>query len=361
MVITHAPSAGEPAPWFARPDIGAFDEMAGRYIVLFFFGTAGRSDVATALAEFERRSDLFDGEHAAFLGISNDPDDRDLGRVGQTRPGQRYLWDFDVVLTGLYGVAERGAAGAVPAAIRPTAFVISPILQIIEVLPLGEPAALVRRVTALLREASAMGPDRPAEANAPVLLVPQIFDPALCRELIGLHGTTAGREGGITVERDGKAVFHVDHSFKRRFDCEITDEAARHRIGELIGRRLAPMVDRAFQFRATRLERFLIGCYDAATGGYFRPHRDNTTRSTAHRRFALTVNLNAEDYEGGDLRFPEFGQRTYRAPTGGAIVFSCGLLHEAMPVTQGRRYAFLPFLYDEAAEQVRVANQKLVV
>ena len=38
------------------------------------------------------------------------------------------------------------------------------------------------------------------------------------------------------------------------------------------------------------------------------------------------------------------------------MVFSCSLLHEARPVTSGRRYAFLPFLYDEAAARVRLAN-----
>jgi hypothetical protein len=32
------------------------------------------------------------------------------------------------------------------------------------------------------------------------------------------------------------------------------------------------------------------------------------------------------------------------------------LLHEARPVTAGRRYAFLPFLYDEAAARLRLAN-----
>ncbi len=78
--------------------------------------------------------------------------------------------------------------------------------------------------------------------------------------------------------------------------------------------------------------------------------------TTAHRSFAVTSNLNAEEYEGGDLRFPEFGDRTYRAPTGGAVVFSCSLLHEATPVTKGKRYAFLPFLYDEEAKVIREAN-----
>jgi len=82
----------------------------------------------------------------------------------------------------------------------------------------------------------------------------------------------------------------------------------------------------------------------------FFAHRDNTTKGAAHRRFAVTINLNAEQYEGDDLRFPEFGFRTYRAPTGRA---SCSLLHEALPVTGGKRYAFLPFLYDEAAAKVR--------
>jgi predicted 2-oxoglutarate/Fe(II)-dependent dioxygenase YbiX len=104
------------------------------------------------------------------------------------------------------------------------------------------------------------------------------------------------------------------------------------------------------------MERYLVACYDAAHGGHFRAHRDNTTKGTAHRRFAVTINLNADEFGGGELRFPEFGPRSYRAPTGGAVVFSCSLLHEALPVTSGRRYAFLPFLYDEAAARVRVAN-----
>jgi predicted 2-oxoglutarate/Fe(II)-dependent dioxygenase YbiX len=103
-----------------------------------------------------------------------------------------------------------------------------------------------------------------------------------------------------------------------------------------------------------------VACYDAAEGGFFRAHRDNTTKGTAHRRFAVTINLNPEAYEGGDLVFPEFGSRTYRAPKGGAVVFSCSLLHAAMPVTAVRRYAFLPFLYDDAAAALREENLRYV-
>src|SRR6201999_1380644 len=118
----------------------------------------------------------------------------------------------------------------------------------------------------------------------------------------------------------------------------------------------APAILKVHQFKATRMERYIVSCYAAEDGGHFRPHRDNTTKGTAHRRFAVTINLNAEDYDGGDLRFPEYGEGRYRAPTGGAVVFACSVLHEACPVTRGRRYAFLPFLFDAAGETLRLAN-----
>ena len=60
--------------------------------------------------------------------------------------------------------------------------------------------------------------------------------------------------------------------------------------------------------------------------------------------------------KGGDLVFPEFGRRRYRVPMGGAVVFSCGALHQIMPVTKGRRFAFLAFLYGEADAALREAN-----
>jgi predicted 2-oxoglutarate/Fe(II)-dependent dioxygenase YbiX len=85
------------------------------------------------------------------------------------------------------------------------------------------------------------------------------------------------------------------------------------------------------------------------------PRRDNTTRGTAHRRFALSVNLN-DGFDGGELCLPEYGSRTYKPPAGCAVVFSGALLHQVTPVRSGRRYAFLPFLYDEAAAALREQN-----
>jgi predicted 2-oxoglutarate/Fe(II)-dependent dioxygenase YbiX len=102
----------------------------------------------------------------------------------------------------------------------------------------------------------------------------------------------------------------------------------------------------------TRREDFRIACYDASRGGYFRPHRDNTTDGTAHRRFAMSLLLN-NDYDGGFFRFPEYGKHTFRPEAGGAVIFSCSLLHEATDVTAGRRFVLLSFLYGETEAKAR--------
>lgn len=232
---------------------------------------------------------------------------------------------------------------------------IDPSLRALAFWPLSESAA------ALAALAQTPPPDQHAGAalNAPVLLAPRIFEPEFCKVLIDYYNARGGEPSGVTVESEaGKTFVKLDDAFKRRADVLIEDaklrEAAMHRIYW----RLAPDIEKAFMWRPTRMERYLVACYDAQSGGFFKPHRDNTTAGTAHRRFAVTINLNAGEYEGGDLRFPEFGSRTYRAPTGGAVVFACSLLHEATPVTRGKRYAFLPFLYDDAAAKIREANNQ---
>ena len=108
------------------------------------------------------------------------------------------------------------------------------------------------------------------------------------------------------------------------------------------------------------MDRYIVACYDSAIGGHFYRHRDNVNAGAQHRRFAVTINLN-KDYDGCDLVFPEFGRRVYRAPHGGAVVFSCGALHQVTPMTRGRRYAFLAFLYGEADAALREKNNAKIV
>jgi len=205
-----------------------------------------------------------------------------------------------------------------------------------------------------LRAAVAAAAAAPAgEAPAPVLTVPGVLDDARCDALIRAWAADNDDSGMLRVV-DGRPVLVADPSAKKRRDHSLADPALAGGVAAALERRVLPEIRRAFHYPVTRFERFKVVCYDAASGGYFRRHRDNTTPDAAHRRFALTLNLNTGDYEGGDLVFPEYGPERHAPPRGGALVFSCSLLHEATDVTRGRRFALLTFLYgDDTARRAR--------
>ena len=353
------PPAHEPAPLFIcaasnNPRFN-FSTVGGRYVMLTFFGSAAAPGMDRVLADAAAATDVFDDVQASFFGISIDPDDQALERVKQIG-GCRYFWDFEQEVSRLYGAidGETGEDGAVD--FKPVSILIDPMMRVLGNQPIDDPATHMPRMLEFMRRLPRIGQPAPAQPQAPVLVVPRIFEPELCKKLIELYEANGGEESGFMREVDGKTVAMIDHGHKRRRDYAIEDRQLIQAIQGRIRRRLTPEIKKAFQFDVTRMERYIVVCYDAEEGGYFRPHRDNTTKGTAHRRFAVTLNLNAEDYEGGQLRFPEFGPQLYKAPTGGAVVFSCSLLHEAMPVTKGKRYVFLPFLYDDAAAEIREQN-----
>jgi predicted 2-oxoglutarate/Fe(II)-dependent dioxygenase YbiX len=348
---------GDPAPWFHAATAGNprynFASTAGRYVLLAFLGPASNAASATAVAALRaaQAEGLLDDRHAAAFAISVDPADT----VQDAKPGLRVLLDRDLAVSRRYGMALP-AAEAPGVRYLPRVMLLDPLLRVMEVIGLGQLPALLAR----LRDLPPPGLHAGQETPAPVLLLPRVLEPELCARLVAVYEAQGGTESGFMVERDGKTVGVYDPMAKRRRDCEIGDEALQAALRSRIVRRLAPEMRKAFQFNPTRIERYIIACYDGSEGGHFRAHRDNTTPGTAHRRFAVTINLN-DAFDGGELWFPEFGPRRYRPPVGGAVVFSCSLLHEATPVTRGIRYATLPFLYDDAAAEVRAAGQASLV
>lgn len=343
---------GDPAPWFKQRSVAqpsfAFDTVGGRYIVLCFFTSAADARTQAAIAAVQAVPHVFNDVHASFFGVSNDPADE--GRLNERYPGYRYFFDFDGSAAALYGA--RAQEGEV---YRRLWVVLDPSLRVVHIAPFDTTGA--EEIVALVEQLPPPGRHGGAETFAPVLQLADVFEPELCRTLIDLYESKGGEDSGFMRERDGKTVLVVDHAHKRRRDCLVDDQKLIATLQERVRRRIAPEIAKAYAFQVTRMERYLVGCYTADDGGHFRPHRDNTTKGTAHRRFAVTINLNS-DFTGGELSFPEYGPRSFKPPPGGAVVFSCALLHAASKVSSGRRYAFLPFLYDDAAAEVRERNNQ---
>jgi peroxiredoxin/predicted 2-oxoglutarate/Fe(II)-dependent dioxygenase YbiX len=338
-----------------------FDTVVGRYVVLCFFGSASDPAVRRLFEELSKRGSVFDGRNVAFFGVSVDPEDERSGRVCEAQPGIHLIWDFDCRVSRLFGAALPVASDAPSTQpYKRFSVLLDERSRVVAALPLGGHPE--QHLDQLLQALEALPPleGEAAPASAPVLTVPRLFEPELCRALIRYYEERGGGESGFMQDIDGKTVGVFDYSHKRRRDQEILDEPLRKACMVRIHDRLVPEILKAYQFSATRIERYIVACYEAETGGHFRAHRDNTTRGTAHRKFAVSLVLNTGEFDGGGISFPEFGRRAHFPPAGGAVVFSCSLMHEVSPVTRGKRYAFLPFLYDDAAARIRQENLQFV-
>jgi len=346
-------AVGDPVPNFFGRCTGnprfRFDSVAGRYVLLALLGSLAQPQAQAAMQAIRARLSLFDDAHASAFVVTMDPADFAGNRASDHIPGLRHFDDRDGAISRLLGVAEEGTGGQVRYTMR--LLLLDPSLRVLAVADPTDAPALVEKLAILPPPGEHAG----VALFAPVLVVPRVFEPDLCRALIAAFREAGGEESGFMRERDGRTVLIKDAGFKRRQDHLLPDGPLKDAARVKIRRRVVPEIEKAFQFKVTRMERDLVARYGAGEG-FFRAHRDNTTRGTAHRRFACSINLDAEGHEGGDLVFPEFGPRTYRPPTGGAVVFGCGLLHEVRPVTAGERFAFLPFLYDDAAAEVRRQN-----
>jgi hypothetical protein len=339
---------GDPVPWFSAATVtgGSFhlQVAAGRWIVLCFLGATADRDTQQKLAALFRDTTLFDEDRVEGHVVVTKPlgAPSELTAIGH--PGFSVLADYDGALSGSFGASD-----------APRTIVLDPMLRAIANIAWQNADEHVAMLSELLRGLPPVDDAAGVPMNAPVLIVPRVLDFPLCELLVKLYDRMGGEDSGFMLDVAGKTQTMVDYRLKRRNDLPLLAPELRDTIRDQLVRRLMPTVKTYFQFDATRMDRYIVACYDSAVGGHFYRHRDNVNAGAQHRRFAVTINLN-KDYDGCDLQFPEFGRKTYRAPVGGAVVFSCGALHQVTPVTRGRRYAFLAFLYGEADAALREAN-----
>jgi predicted 2-oxoglutarate/Fe(II)-dependent dioxygenase YbiX len=317
-----------------------YDLQVGKPISLFLFYDPAATETRKAISEFGSK----DQQWARITRVA---------LVEGTQEQCRYL--LDGLASELTVLADDGAVAFDLLGSRPTgqqlitAFVMDANLRIIERIDYAVGSNLTdffQQVRKVYQDGVRHVPQVVFQ-QAPVLFIPRVLDTELCSELIKFFEKDGGQPSGVAHIEGDKALWRPDPSVKMRRDVYIKDGALLVSIKELLARRVLPEIKRCFNFQVTQHEVFKLVCYDAQTGGYFRPHRDNESRDTQHRRFAMTLNLNTDDYTGGQLRFPEFGPNLYQPERGGALIFSSSLLHEVTPVTAGRRFALLGFFFGE--------------
>ena len=335
------------------------ESLGGKQFLLAFVGS-GQSEKGQAMVkDLMAAEPLLKSLGVLCYVVTGDPRDRDSGDFEHAKISYTAFWDTDLAVHQAYGMASAAQDGERPM-LRIGVFVIKENMRLHSFVPLSPAETFRARLEDACRELPRPLDFIRIERQAPVLLIPDVFDRDFCRRLIDVYETKGGWESGFMRETDGITHGVMDNKYKRRKDVIIDDPQIRQFILRQVGRRLAPEIKKAFDFSASCIERYIVACYDSNDRGFFRAHRDNTSAATRHRRFAVSINLNSEEFEGGDLWFPEYGRQLYKPPTGGAVVFSCSLLHEARPVTAGRRFAFLPFLYDSASVAVRTEGAKFL-
>ena len=330
------PEIGDPLPWIDVPTTREarlpLKGLAGHAVVIT---SAGSGVDATALTSaLERAAPLLGQQSAYWLAIVT-PSQTDTEFKSLANPRARVIIDPDGTTRRTLGIAE-SHDGLVSLEADPSLRVVATKRHAGDDSIAGAEEWLTQR----LMDSGT----RRLETDAPVILIPDVIEPELREALINAWDGGSHEASGYLRENEDGGVTHViNPDRKRRSDLFLEEShPLAARVHARIRARVAPWLERATHFKIGFAERYRIACYDAESAGFFAPHRD-FTEASPHRHFAMTIALN-DDYGGGALRFPEFGEREYRLRPGQAIVYSGGLLHEVTPMTRGRRFALINFL-----------------
>ncbi|HZB91744.1 MAG TPA: redoxin domain-containing protein [Stellaceae bacterium] len=341
-LFTPPLAAGDIAPDCALKSLGGEivdlrgDVIAGHAMAVIFCPKFTAA-VAAALDGFRARLDRFAAADARLVAVTLEPPAAALEQalpfpVLLDRSGDTFR-DFTAINRE-----------------QPTVVVLRPNHHVLAILK-DAPASQAEQALALVERLFAERRPMLMAPHPPVLVVPDVLSRADCERLVNVYET----RGKVFIEPghgdDGMASDYKmripEYGRADRIDHWLIEPDMVNLIDSRLQRRLFPEIQRAFQYPVTRREVPRIGCYQGSRGGELHGHRDNSEAMVAYRRFAMSINLNTEAFEGGELRFPEFGDQRYRPETGAAIVFSSSLLHEAMHVTAGTRYVLLAFLFGD--------------
>jgi len=342
-VVARVIDVGDSAPYIHSADQdGALtatnaDLISGKPVLLLFCPLIADEASAADLRAFGAAAAKLDALKGTVMVISR-------GSIEQNKAvHERLGLPFAILTDGKSEIHKAYGIDPQPAVASLTLYILDAGHRVTRVLERMDAAMMVAEAIAELERLNAARPAVKLQAHPPVLVLPRMLSLADCAYLAEIwqhqvpeYGTDGFTNAGNKIEAGDYKVVH-DGAYGRAVEYIVQDRALQRFIDQRMRRRLLPEIKKAFQAAGLKREGYRIAGYEAQAGGYLNPHRDNSTPANAHRRFTMTINLNAGEYDGGQLRFREYGEQLYEVERGTAIVWSASLLHEVLPVTKGRR------------------------
>jgi predicted 2-oxoglutarate/Fe(II)-dependent dioxygenase YbiX len=173
----------------------------------------------------------------------------------------------------------------------------------------------------------------------------------LVRRLDSDYGLQAFSVTLVTAKRVRAAMVKEANQAQMRISNRVTEIVDQGALAggliELVRKAYAREIEPFFNCRLRSLETPQVLRY--TRGSHYKPHSDSDVidpgaqrwRKAQDRDYSLLIHLD-DDYEGGDLIFPNFDFRL-RPRAGMLVAFpsDCRYLHGAMPVLSGVRHAIV--------------------
>ena len=275
LTTTKGVTLGDPVPGSGRANISAEGRIlhvsAGRWILLAFLGSLGRAPSAEpGSRRWSKQAASFTDDHLIIYAVLATPPDNVEPLLAMSSPVLKFIADYDGAIGAYYGADE-----------KPRTIALDPMLRAIANIPCDHPDGHDAILDRLLLDLPPVDNSAGVPLTAPALIVPRVFDFPLCELLVGLYEKVGGTDSGFLVDAwrqdsDGQPI----HSKKRRQDMVIALPELRQRIRERIVTRLLPAVELYFQFKATRMDRYVVSCYDSADRrAFFSPPRQPERRA----------------------------------------------------------------------------------
>ena len=283
---------GDHVPWFGASLVtgGQFDlhVSAGRWVVLSFLGSPANPRANEELGALLRDAELLRDDHM-IMGVVLTAPPADIAPLAAISSNALFfLADYDGAISRAYGAQD-----------MPRTIVLDPMLRAVADIPWDFPQGHAATIQSILRGLPSIDDSAGCAMSAPALIVPRVFSFELCDFLMQFYEEQGGKESGFQFDIDGKTTTLTDARLKRRRDVPVQAPEVRELVRQHVVRRLLPQIERYFQFQATRMDRYIVACYDSESGGHFYRHRDNVNAGAEHRRFALSINLNGDFDEIG--------------------------------------------------------------